>query len=595
MSGARRPTWAPMDNSSSNPVPFDADQASRSHWAIIKPFWFSEAKSKAWGLLASVVALDLVSVWLLVVFTTLRKTIYDGLEHYQQDEFMAGIAKFFAAACFFILLAVYKQYLRQQLEILWRGWLTKACLASWMTPMGPARLEALHGADNPDQRVSEDAATVCQLTLSLGLGLLSSVVTLGSFFGLLWGISGPLDFEIAGFKAHIPGYMAWVAILYAAIGSALNHMLGRRLVRQTIEQQRREADLRYSMMRTRESAEAIALIGGERAEQRRAFALFEQVRANYKLIMSTTKRVTGFSVGYSQVAALFPLIVAAPRYFSKAISLGDLMQISSAFGQVEGSLSWFIDSYGSWVAWHAACERLRSMFESIKTANAPPALRVQLRPAPPRGPLAADHLILALPGGAPLLDASALRAEPGSSVLIQGPSGSGKSALLKAIAGLWLDGSGSVDAPLGSMFIPQKPFLPPGSIEDALCYPEPSGAHSAEKIIQALLLANLPLLAQSVGSGALDWQKILSGGEAQRVGFARAFLAKPAFLFLDEATSAQDEENEERLMRALRQALPDCSILSVGHRSALRAHHDATFLVQPASDGSRQGVLSPTP
>lgn len=255
----------------------DPGSASKNAWGLIKPYWVSEAKGRGWALLSAVVALDLISVGLLVVFTHLRKIIYDSLEKYQQDAFMIGVAQFFGAACIFIALAVYKLYLRQSLEIHWREWLTKACLGAWMRPGVPARMELQGASDNPDQRVTEDAASLCSLTLGLGLGLLTSIVTLASFFGLLWAVSGPLDFTVGGVAFHIPGYMAWVAIAYAIVGSWINHLVGRRLIAQSVEQQRREADLRFSLMRARESSESIALLGGEKAEKARAEGLFEKV------------------------------------------------------------------------------------------------------------------------------------------------------------------------------------------------------------------------------------------------------------------------------------------------------------------------------
>ena len=451
----------------------DPSQASKNAWGLIKPYWVSEAKGRAYALLAAVVALDLVSVGLLVVFTQLRKVIYDSLEKYQQGAFMMGVAQFFAAACVFIALAVYKLYLRQSLEIHWREWLTKACLGAWMRPGVPARMELQGKSDNPDQRVTEDAASLCSLTLGLGLGLLTSIVTLASFFVLLWTVSGPLDFKVGGVAIHIPGYMAWVAVAYAMVGSWLNHLVGRRLISQSVEQQRVEADLRFSLMRARESSEAIALLGGETAEKARAERLFGKVRQNWTEIMVTTKRLTGFGVGYSQVAGLFPLVVAAPRYFARSITLGDLMQISSAFGEVQGALSWFIGSYSSWVSWKAAATRLRSFFAAVEMAGAAPELSIaRVAGAEPKSNGAA----LLLPSGAPLLDVGGFRAPAGSWTLIQGPSGSGKSSLLKAFSGLWRHGSGSLEVPEGSFFVPQKPFVPSGSLEEALCYPRQAGS-----------------------------------------------------------------------------------------------------------------------
>ena len=432
-------------------------------WALTKPYWFSEDRWAARGLLAVVVALNLGTVYVNVLFNRWNNDFYNALQNMDQAAFIQQLWKFSWIAAAFIVIAVYQLYLNQMLQIRWRRWLTGSYLADWIGGRTYYRLQLTdRGTDNPDQRIAEDLALFCDRTLNLVLGLMSAVVTLISFVTILWTLSGTLSFALGGRQLDIPGYMVWVAIIYAIAGTLLAHRIGRPLIGLNFNQQKFEANFRFSLVRFRENAESIALYSGEADEIRGLEHRFSDVVANWWAIMKRRKMLTWFSSGYGQIAIIFPMVVAAPRYFAGSIQLGGLMQINSAFGQVQDALSWFVTAYAQLADWKATVDRLTSFRNAILQAQREAQVQTGIATAThDSNTYKTSDVNIDLPNGKPLLAPFSVEIEPGESVLVAGASGSGKSTLFRAFAGIWPFGHGKVLRPRDakSLFLPQKPYL----------------------------------------------------------------------------------------------------------------------------------------
>jgi len=535
-------------------------------WKLITPYWRSEEKRLAWILLIAVIALSLFSVGISVVLNSWYRDFYNALEKKDLAAFTQSILYFCGIATFGILGAVYRLYLTQMLTIRWRRWLTEQHFAKWLSHKNYYRLEQGGYTDNPDQRLSEDLNQFTSSTLSLGLGLMKTVVSLVSFSIILWGVSGSIEL----FGITIPGYMFWAAFLYAVVGSWLTHVIGRRLIPLSNQQERYEADLRFSLVRVREHAENIALSNGEPNENARLSARFGQVWSNYWSMMGVQKRLTFFTAGYSQIAVIFAFMVAAPRYFAGKIELGELMQINSAFGSVQENFSWFIDAYATLASWRATCDRLLS-FRQAMDQNEAQVSAIDIQHA--GSSLSIEGLALQLGASRQLLNNASLEVAAGERVMLSGRSGSGKSTLLRAFGGLWQDGKGHIRLPAERyLFLPQSPYLPIGTLREALSYPQGVEVYPAERFAEVLETCRLSHLTSRLDESN-HWQRMLSPGEQQRLAFARALLFEPQWLFMDEATSAMDEEDEEQLYQAVIDELADVTLISIGHRSSLKRFH----------------------
>ena len=539
----------------------------RHFWQLARPYWTSEEKWRARGLLALVIALSLGLVFMQVQFNSWYNEFYNTLQKLDADGFRTAIIKFSWLALIYIVIAVYALYFQQMLEVRWRRWLTEYFIQRWLAGQGYYRLQLTdQGTDNPDQRIAEDVAQFVASTLSLSLGLLRSVVTLVSFIGILWVLSGPIT--LLGMT--VPGYMVWVAIVYALAGTALTILIGRSLVGLNFLQQRYEADLRFGLVRIRENAESVALYRGEPEESARLSACVGDVVANFWGIMRMQKRLGWFTSFWSQLAIIFPILVAAPRFFAQQITLGGLMQINSAFGQVYGALDFIIGSFTSLASWKAVIDRLSTFREGLEAVEKLPVLLPRREGAL----LAWRDLNVSKPDGTSLLSGQTLALQAGERLLIRGPSGCGKSTLLRALAGIWPYATGEVRYPATGevLFLSQKPYLPLGSLRMALYYPQSPQGDDAE-LISLLAMAGLSHLVPRLDETDW-WGQILSLGEQQRVAFIRALLVKPGLLFLDEASSALDSAAESALYGALLERLPQTILVSVGHRDSLNAYHD---------------------
>ena len=540
-------------------------------WALTKPYWKSEERVKSGLLLAVIVGMSLGIVYLNVLFNEWNNLFYNSLQEKNIDEFFRLFGRFAILAAMFIIVAVYQIYLRQMLQIRWRRWLTERYAAMWLTHRNYYRLRfSQNGADNPDQRISEDIGGFVEQTLSLTLGFIESVVSLASFSVILWNLSG----EIHILDIQLPGSMLWAAVLYAGFGSFLTPYIGRPLIRLNFQQQRYEADYRYNLVRVRENAEPIALYGGETQEAGGLSGRFTHVVSNWWAIMRQQKRLTWFSAGYSQAAVLFPFLVAAPRYFSGAIQLGGLMQTASAFGHVQSALSWFIDAYTRLAQWRATVDRLTGFAHALAELEAARDAGFARAPAAEGQALSLTDASLSLPDGRTLLTDADLAVAPGERVMIAGPAGCGKSTLFRAIGGLWPYAAGTLALPTQgrSLFLPQKPYLPIAALAAAVAYPDAPETYGEARIAAVLTDCGLGHLIPLLGEER-HWSQELSSGEQQRLGFARAILLAPDRLFCDEASSALDEASQQELYGLLVTRLPKTTIVSIAHRPSLAAFH----------------------
>lgn len=555
-------------------------------WRLAKPYWFSEDKWPARGLLAAVIALNLTSVYLNVRFNYWRNDFYNTLQNFDEKGFFYQIMIFSGLATAFIVVLVYQIYLQQMLQIRWRRWLTRRYLGDWLESQAYYRMQ-LHGGatDNPDQRISDDLNRFTNACLSLTVGsagVLNSVVTLASFLAILWTLSGSFTIPLGSMGAiAIPGYMVWFALIYAIGGTWLTVKVGRPLVSLNFNQQRYEADFRFSLVRLRENTESVALYGGEKREYDNFSGRFGHVVDNFWSIMKRTKLLNWWTSGYGQFAVIFPYLVAAPRYFAKTMELGGLMQTADAFGTVQGALSFIVNAYTDIAEWQSVVQRLDGFETRVReiaiAARAPQQIVVTREGEG----LAVEGLDLNLPDGTALLRGIALTAGKGDSLLITGPTGIGKSTLLRAVAGIWPYGKGAIRLGEGRLlFLPQRPYLPLGTLRETLIYPSATDSSDPERVRAVLDEVGLAKFASELDEGE-NWARRLSLGEQQRLAFARILLAEPSFLFLDEATSALDEESEARLYRHLRAAAWRPTLVSIGHRSTLTSFHDRSIDITP--------------
>ena len=555
----------------------------RDAWRLAKPYFVSDDKKWAWGLLAAVVGLNLLLVFINVRINFWNNDFYNTLQNLDEHGFFVELGIFAYLAVAYIVTGVYATYLQQMLQIRWRRWLTRQYLHDWLEGKAYYRLQLTGNAtDNPDQRIAEDLNRFTDTSLSLTLGLLNSVVTLFSFLGILWELSGPLSIPLGGFTLSIPGYMVWFALIYAIVGTFGTIKIGRPLIALNFAQQRYEADFRFSLVRLRENAESVALYGGEPRERSIFVDRFTHVVDNFWAIMRRIKALGWWTNFYAQFAIIFPYLVAAPRYFAKTMQLGGLMQTASAFNSVQTALSFLINSYTSGTgandtgiaAWRAVVQRLVGFDDRVRAIAAEVRGTQPIDVAREGQGVAVSGLDLALPDGAPLLHHVDLAAKPGEAVLITGPTGSGKSTLLRAIAGIWPYGKGAIRLAAGKLlFLPQKPYLPLGTLREALIYPQATTDLPDSRLAEAMKAVGLEAFIPRLDEDD-HWAQRLSLGEQQRLAFARVLLTQPDLLFLDEATSALDEASEARFYQMLRDAAWHPTMVSVGHRGTLAAFHD---------------------
>ncbi len=546
-------------------------------WRLAHPYFFSEDRWPGRILLAAVIAIELSIVAITVMINQWNNRFYNALQERNWDTFVSELLFFCVLATAYIVLAVYQLYLNQWLQIRWRRWLTRHYLDTWLGGGNHYRMQLLgDAADNPDQRITEDIQLFVDRTLSISIGLLSAIVTLASFVMILWTLSAAAPLQLFGTAVSIPGYLVWAALLYAVVGTTLTHIVGWPLVTLNFRQQRFEADFRFNLVRVRENSEQIALLDGETAECDRLLDRFGKVVANWLLIMQRTKRLTFLTASYAQISVVFPFVVVSPAYFAGAVQLGGLMQTASAFNSVQTALSFFVTAYRQLAEWRAVIARLDGFNIAAEKARAAATVKPAIEVVPGDGKRAVeiDDLLVRLPQGTPLVAADGIAVAAGERVLVTGPSGAGKSTLFRAIAGTWPFGTGIIMVPKRAklMALPQRPYFPVGTLAAAVTYPAEPGTFGAEALADAITAVGLAALADRLDEEA-HWNRMLSLGEQQRLGIARAILQAPDYLLLDEATASLDEPAEADLYLLLAERLPDTTVVSIGHRSTLAVFH----------------------
>ena len=558
-------------------------------WRIAAPYFRSEDRLAGLTLLAGLIVLELALVAIDVLVNQWYNRFYNALQEKNWDTFVWELGVFTVLATINVALSVYDLYLNQWLQIRWRRWMTSHYLGEWLHDANHYRMQ-LKGdaADNPDQRITDDVKMFVESTLGITVGLLSSVVSLASFVVILWGLSATAPLHIFGRPFEIPGYLVWGALIYAVFGTVLTHWIGSPLVHLDFSQQRLEADFRFNLVRVRENSEQIALLQGEGAERGRLSLRFGRVVDNWYAIMSRTKRLTAFTASYSQAAVIFPFVLVTPAYFAGKIQLGGLMQTASAFGSVQKALSFFVSIYRSLAEWRAVVARLDGFETGIEraTAKAGGPGSIDVVSSTGSDNIDLEKLLVSLPNGTPLVAADGFSINANERTLVTGPSGAGKSTLFRAIAGVWPYGGGSIAIPSKAtlMMLPQRPYFPIGSLKAAIVYPAEANAFSSDRVRDAVIAVGLPQFAARLDEEA-HWNRMLSLGEQQRLGLARALLHEPQYLFLDEATASLDEPSEAALYKLIEKKLPATTIVSIGHRSTLEAFHQRKVVL--SRDGDR--------
>lgn len=563
-------------------------QFFRDVWYLTKSYWQSEEKKKAFFLLGCIIALTLGVVYMLVLLNQWNNSFYSALQNYDAKKIFDELIHFSWLAAIYILLAVYSYYLQQTLILNWRRWLTTRFIDIWLQNKTYYNLQMFgKDTDNPDQRISEDVRQFVEMTLSFGIGILKAFCTFASFVVILYNLSGSLSFTFMGKTWTINGYMLWASLLYSVIGTYITHIVGRKLVKINFIQQKYEADFRFSMIRLRESAESVAFYRGEAQEGSVFKQRFKMLLDNFWKLVNKQKQLVFLNSGYSQIAIIFPFVVAMNRYLTKEVTLGGLMQVASAFGRVQDSLSYFVDMYSSIAQWQAVVMRLTCFGHHMHDVYQQ-AERFHVERFAAADVVEVNNMQINLPDGKPLLENISFTLHPGHNVLIKGVSGSGKSTLLRAISGIWPFVDGKIFLPERDklMFIPQRSYLPLGTLRAALNYPGNKPIDDTE-LIYLMDLCQIGYLKDKLDLEA-DWSHVLLVGEQQRLAFVRAHIQQPQWLFLDEATSALDEDTEANMYSLLQERLQQTTVVSVGHRSTLNKYHE---LVLRLNKSTRQVTL----
>ncbi len=543
---------------------------------LASPFWRSRQQWQAWLMLLSVIGMGLLIVKVNVSINAWSKVFYDTLGEFKTDELYALMGQYALYLGAYVLIVVYMDWLRKALVLRWRRAMTASTIGQWLSGQAYYRLGLEGEPDNPDQRIADDIDILVNRSIELLVSFIANVAQVGAFMAILWNLSGVQTFSLFGYSFTIEGYLVWIAVLYTLIGTAITHAIGRPLLGLTYEQQKREADFRASLLRKREHAEQIALYGGEGVEQRQLAERFNAIAQNWWRLMSTQRNLGFFTVSYDRVSLIIPVFAALPAFLAKTITLGGLMQIRSAFSAVQGSLSWFIDSYRRLMEWSATVQRLGQFEQAIE------ASRRQVREPRQAEHLSLHNLQVCKPDGSVLFAGLNASVAGGEWVRIDGVSGLGKSSLLRTLQGIWPYYTGDWHLPTGrSLLLPQQPYLPTLPLRQLLAYPDVQ-LPSDERLLTVLEQVGLARLSHQLGREA-EWSRELSGGEQQRIAVARALLFQPDTLYLDETTNQLDEASALQLLALLKKELPDTTVIGISHQPAVALFFGRTLTIQSAA------------
>jgi vitamin B12/bleomycin/antimicrobial peptide transport system ATP-binding/permease protein len=539
----------------------------------------------AWGLVIALVVINQLQVGITVRLSYFNRDIFNALQNKDQAAFWSLFYTVFIIwAAIAVISNLVEYFLENTLKIRWRKYLTDIYAKKWLNKGNHYRMSFGGGADNPDQRIAEDTKSYINNTYTFSISLISTISNLVSFSIILWTI--PVALTIPGTDIVVPGLPFWVALSYSILCTWLTHLIGRPLIALDFKQEKNEADFRYSLARLREYGEQVALLKGGNAEQQQLSGKFANVVSNFYAIVKQNLKLNSFVSTYFQASTIVPYLIVAPAFFASKITLGQFQQTAQAFFRVESAMQWFIFRYQSLAQYKAVVDRLTTFGDAIQKAETLQQTSGITLPSAPGSDVSVPALSLAIPSGETIVAIKDLTFRSGQSTLVTGPSGSGKSTLFRAIAGIWPFGKGEIRVPDGKsvMLLPQRPYIPMGTLREAVQYPGLSGDHPDSAINAALLAARLPKLVDRLDEEQM-WAQVLSLGEQQRLAIARALLSKPDWLFLDEATAALDETTEAAIYAVMKDNLRDTTIVSIGHRSTLIAMHDRQVELTAGDDG----------
>ena len=521
---------------------------------------------------------------------------FDAVGRKDLSAFVQFLWTFLVIIAMLLTLTVAQTFLQERLKFRLREWISLHLLAEWLKPMRIYQMSfAGRYGRNPDQRIQEDTRLLGDASADLGCGMVYALLQIVAFVGVLWTLSAQVTFRVAGYVIAIPGYMVWCALAYAAVGSVLTWLVGRPLIVLNGERYAREAEFRFALVRVNESGESIALHGGEKDEQKHLEAALAAVVDTMRRISTSLAQLTWITSGTGWLSFVVPILVAAPAYFGGALTLGGLIMVAGAFAQVQGAMRWFVDNFSRLADWRAAIHRVARFREALDNLPAVEEGSEEMKRAlHPEGYLAFEGVRILLPDGHIVIEEANVSVMPGERVLIVGETGAGKSTLFRAVAGLWPWGSGTIltPKPESMAFLPQRPYLPLGTLRNALTYPAAVDAFSDADVRQALERCGLGNLVDKLDKDD-RWDKELSLGEQERLAFARVLLHKPAWVFLDEATAALDEGSQANVMGLFNAELKDTTVMSIGHRPDLAAYHTRTLQIIHGQNGDRLSIKPP--
>ncbi|MDA9509899.1 ABC transporter ATP-binding protein [Bradyrhizobium sp. CCBAU 11386] len=569
------------------------DYLLKRFWISAKGFWGAAGGRLAWVLTGGLLVLIFLQLSFQYGINLWNRAIFDAIERRDADVVLHLTGVFFPLAIGSVLLGVIQVYTRMGIQRRWRAWLTSSVISRWLKSGRYYQLNLVSGDhQNPEYRIAEDLRVATDAPIDFATGVTSAFLSATTFIIVLWTIGGSLTLTIAGATATIPGFLVVAAVLYAAIASGSMVVIGRNFVAISESKNQTEAEYRYALMRVRENGESIALLGGEEEERSGIDKSFGKVLKQWALLCGQHMRTTIVSQGSSLIAPVIPILLCAPKFLEGSMTLGQVMQAASAFTIVQSAFGWLVDNYPRLAEWNAGARRIASLMMSLdglERAESGEGLnRIKRGETEGNTMLRLNDLSVTLDDGTAVVGETEILIEPGEWVLVSGESGTGKSTLVRAIAGLWPWGGGSVDfhADRRLFMLPQKPYVPSGTLRRAAAYPAAAEDWSIEQIGEALDKVGLGHLKERIEEEA-PWDQTLSGGEKQRLAFARLILHRPDIIVLDEATSALDDRSQDKLMELLNEELKDATVVSVAHRAELEEFHSRKITLERRKGGAR--------